>query len=100
MNKLKDYKAYIQDNPNGYWFKRKMYGWGWTPVKWQGWLTFLIYIGFVLYVAITPSPEAQSLDEIKAILVPVGLATVLMITVAWRTGEPLKWQWGIPEKKE
>jgi len=35
---LKKYIAYLKDNPKRYWFKAKMYGWGWTPVKWQDWL--------------------------------------------------------------
>lgn len=32
---FKNYLDYIRDNPHGYWFKRKLYGWGWTPVTWQ-----------------------------------------------------------------
>jgi hypothetical protein len=22
---------YLRNNPQRYWFKRKLYGWGWTP---------------------------------------------------------------------
>ena len=32
---FKNYLDYIRDNPKGYWFKRKPFGYGWTPVKWQ-----------------------------------------------------------------
>ena len=31
-----NFKEYIRNNPKGYWFKRKLYGWGWFPVKWEG----------------------------------------------------------------
>ena len=30
---LKQYIAYLKDNPQGYWFKAKLYGWGWVPVN-------------------------------------------------------------------
>lgn len=35
---LKEYLEYLKDNPKHLWFKRKLYGWGWVPVRWQGWL--------------------------------------------------------------
>lgn len=44
---LQKYRDYLQDNPKKLWFKRKLYGWGWTPVKWQGWLTIIIYIALI-----------------------------------------------------
>lgn len=36
MSLIKNCVEYLKDNPEGYWFKRKLYGWGWTPAKWQG----------------------------------------------------------------
>lgn len=30
------------------WFKRKTYGWGWTPVAWQGWLVIVLYVLFIV----------------------------------------------------
>lgn len=48
MGILKSYMDCSKDNPYGYWFKRKLYVWGWTPTKWQGWLVILIFILFVL----------------------------------------------------
>ena len=30
------------------WFKRKTYGYGWTPATWQGWLIIAVWIGLVL----------------------------------------------------
>ncbi len=48
---FKKYLDYIRDNPHGYWFKRKPFGWGWTPVKWQGWLVILVYIVPIMILA-------------------------------------------------
>ena len=31
-----------------YWFKRRRFGWGWTPVTWQGWLTVAFFIGLII----------------------------------------------------
>ena len=30
---IKEYIAYLKDNPQGYWFKARLYGWGWVPVN-------------------------------------------------------------------
>ncbi len=61
---IKEYIAYLKDNPQGYWFKRKLYGWGWTPAKWQGWVVVLAFVIFLLGSALllgeTPSPEGAT----------------------------------------
>ena len=44
MNVLKQYIEYLKNNPEGYWFKRKLYGWGWTPATWQGWLVLAVFV--------------------------------------------------------
>lgn len=44
---IKEYIAYLKDNPQGYWFKAKLYGWGWAPVKWQGLLVIAISIAIL-----------------------------------------------------
>ena len=45
---IKEYIKYLKDNPQEYWFKAKLYGWGWTPVKWQGWCVIFLYIVLIL----------------------------------------------------
>lgn len=45
---LKEYRDYFRNNPKGYWFKAKLYGWGWTPVTWQGWCVILVYASLIL----------------------------------------------------
>ncbi|MDA1038260.1 MAG: hypothetical protein O2877_01055 [bacterium] len=98
-NSLKEYIEYIKDNPEGYWFKAKLYGWGWMPATWEGWLTFLIFIGLMAGNAYRL--EASSLSEAEVIkeLIPQTLFLILLLTaICWRTGERPRWQFGIPKK--
>lgn len=83
---------YLKDNPEGYWFKRKLYGIGWMPAKKEGWLTLFAYLTFVfvwLLVVVPDKPDA-SLEVIG----PIVGATFLFLIIVWRTGESLRWQWG------
>ena len=86
--------AYLKDNPEGYWFKRKLYGYGWTPAKKEGWITVGVYLVFVLSLAIMTPADISESKIITHIVGPIVLATILLIVISWRTGEPLKWQWG------
>lgn len=95
---LKKYIAYLKDNPEGYWFKRKLYGWGWTPAKWQGWLITLIYsfliLGLVLSreEAIPGNPDSGS--NFLTFALPIIILTAIFIVVAYKKGEKPRWQWG------
>lgn len=95
-----EYMAYIKDNPEGYWFKRKLYGYGWTPAKPAGWAVIgaylLFVIGVVWYTETHGTVEASPGKFIALILA----ATVLLVVIAWRTGEPPRWQWGIKHDEE
>ena len=97
---LKNYINYIKDNPEGYWFKRKMYGWGWTPVKWQGWVVILGFVFFVMAQEILFDFTAKSTTDIWLFLANTFLAVVALILICKITGEKPKWQWGIPSDKE
>lgn len=96
---IASYRAYLNDNPKRYWFRRKLYGWGWTPATWQGWLVLL---GFVLLMLLngyrlgmTASPDDGTVSNF--VLEIVGLS-LLLIVICWQKGEPPKWQWGLPDK--
>ncbi len=93
---LKEYSAYLKDNPKGYWFKRKLYGWGWTPVKWQGWLVIIIGIAiaaFGIYVG-----DAD--DAPGAALLGIVLMFLLIFVFGFWKGERPHWQWGLPKNNE
>lgn len=99
---IKEYIAYLKDNPKGYWFKRKLYGWGWTPAKWQGWCVILIYILIILSLVLTRedaipgNPDSGS--NFLTFALPIIVLTVLLIIVAYKKGEKPRWQWEIKKK--
>lgn len=100
MDYFKDLIAYHKDNPQGYWFKRKLYGWGWTPVTWQGWLVTFGFIATILLFATALDETATARDAAFTFFLPILLLTVAFIRIAYKKGEPPKWQWGIPKKED
>ena len=96
---FKKFIDYYKDNPQGYWFKRKLYGWGWTPVKWQGWLVILLFVGWIL-CTILWLRNNHSPNRLLILFASVIVAVILMIVIAHVKGEKPKWQWGIPRKKD
>jgi phosphatidylserine synthase len=77
------------------WFRRKTYGWGWTPASWEGWLVMLVY--FCLIIAIFQRIDAHShsgSDTLIGFAVPFIALTVLLLLITYMKGEPPRWQWG------
>lgn len=98
-----NYFAYIKDNPQGYWFKRKCYGWGWVPVRWQGWAVVLLYVLLVLSLVLTREKDIpgnpDSGSNFLVFALPIIVLTVILIVVAYKKGEKPRWQWGKPVEK-
>ncbi len=80
------------------WFKRKLYGWGWAPSTWQGWLATLVY--FICMLALALSREESipgnpdSGSNFLVLGLPVTVLTVAFIFVVYKKGEKPRWQWG------
>ncbi|MCA9366439.1 hypothetical protein KC722_02560 [Candidatus Kaiserbacteria bacterium] len=101
MSFWKRYKAYVKDNPERYWFKRKLFGWGWTPVTWQGWLVTLSVVVAILLNAFCRNLEAMTDREaLTQIVAPSLLLAVLLIVICYKTGESPRWTWGFPKDKD
>ena len=100
MNYFKEYLAYLKDNPEGYWFKRKLYGWGWTPATTEGWVVIFVFIGLLIgngiYFANTPMPTSGVLLWFFARTL---VLVALVIVICYKKGEKPKWQWGPTEPK-
>jgi hypothetical protein len=80
---FKQYFKYLKDNPRGYWFKRRLFGWGWVPVKWQGWLVVAVSVALVVFgIYIGETDDAPG-----AALLGVLLATVLIFGFGYLKGE-------------
>ncbi|OGZ04815.1 MAG: hypothetical protein A2845_05650 [Candidatus Lloydbacteria bacterium RIFCSPHIGHO2_01_FULL_49_22] len=96
---LKRYIEYLKDNPHGYWFKRKLFGWGWTPVTWQGWLAIVLYVAALLRLSLTLDENSSTRETFFNFMLPFVLLTVLLL-ICYRKGERPRWQWGIPKKTD
>ena len=93
---FKEYIAYIKDNPNNYWFKRKLYGWGWVPVKWQGWFVIAIFIGLLILNSIPLESKSEpSAGQITWFFIKTILSVAILIFICYKKGEKPKWQWGV-----
>jgi len=96
MNIIERYRAYLKDNPKGYWFKAKLYGWGWVPVTWQGWLVVALGVAFLIagiYIGDTDDAPGAAL---LGLLLMIGL----IFYFGYRKGEKPRWQWGFPKKRQ
>ncbi|WP_413942928.1 hypothetical protein [Bdellovibrio sp. HCB-162] len=82
-------------NSKTLWFKRKRYGWGWTPNTIQGWVTILVYTILVaLYPLLTEADGSFSAPVFLAITIPL---TIGLIILCYLKGEKPKWSWGKEE---
>jgi hypothetical protein len=78
-----------------YWFRPKRYGYGATPVTWQGWAftvgTVLAMVAASLYLRLT----AKSFGALVAILVFDAMAIAILVIVSYRKTEgEWRWRWG------
>lgn len=93
---LNKYLAYLRDNPNGYWFKRKLFGWGWVPVKWQGWAVIL----FAIAIALGGGYIGEKYDAPGAVLLAVLLTVIIIFVFGYWKGQKPRWQWGFPKDED
>lgn len=78
----------MENNNKKIWFKRKTYGFGWTPVSWQGWVFLLVWVAVFLSLLSKIDHEAG-----KNILFVVIMMAILLY-VSYKKGESPRWQWG------
>ncbi len=85
-------------HPRTIWFKRKRYGWGWTPCTWQGWAITLGFVVLIVGFALTLDSNSSPREIMFTYVLPVTLLTITLIRIAYKTGETPRWQWG--DKKQ
>ncbi len=73
---------------DGYWFATKLFGFGATPVTWQGWATL---VGFV---AIVIAAAAMVRDPVAIIAVVIALAVPFAALTYAKTDGGWHWRWG------
>jgi hypothetical protein len=94
MITARQYINYLKDNPKGYWFKRKLFGWGWVPATWQGWIVILILV--IYFVVCSELFLARDHPVEYAISILIGVLAVVII--GYLKGEKPRWQWGSESK--
>ena len=78
---------------NSLWFKRRRYGYGWTPVTWQGWTTVGGFLAIVLVVAFLA--ENAETDGLRWVYLNfMFAAALLLIGISFSKGPSPKWRWG------
>lgn len=76
------------------WFKRKRYGFGWTPVTWQGWAVIIVWIA-VFYFGVVKMDH----EWLKNLIVLIVMVAILFY-ICYKKGEKPRWQWGDENKAE
>lgn len=81
---------------NNYWFKRRRYGYGWTPVTVQGWSTVLIYALVVMLAAnqLLGDPNQTPNENLGLFLIVFAIATTVLVFISLRKGPQPRWRWG------
>jgi drug/metabolite transporter (DMT)-like permease len=82
----------VNDEPT-FWFPVKRYGWGWgLPVRWQGWLVLVGFLGLFFAGIYYFTPRRATL----CLLLYIVVLTALLIAIVALKGErPLRWRWGL-----
>ncbi len=78
-------------NPRGYWFKRRRYGWGWTPASPQGWLALAVFVGALMLPKVIMGEDSQK--GIPGKIWRWGLSAGFLAFVSTRGPKP-RWRWG------
>lgn len=85
---------------NKLWFRRKTYGWGWTPITWQGWLVTAVVVVIPLLIKyITKMMELEKHTQYFYTWASVPILVMALTLICFRYGEKPRWQWGIKRTK-
>jgi hypothetical protein len=78
-----------------YWFRPKRYGYGATPVTWQGWAITIA----AAFVVITASIRLSALSAVDPWFWAIVVIDAVVITALWiisrgKTDGEWRWRWG------
>jgi hypothetical protein len=78
-----------------FWFKPKRYGYGVTPVTWQGWiLTIATAIAVIATSMLVPIFAARTPWVFVAVPIALLLIACLLIVSRRKTEGEWRWRWG------
>ena len=82
---------------SNYWFKRRRYGYGWTPVTWQGWLTVVAFLALVILgaaVLLKDTPRNTFSTELVVFSAFLAVVVAVAVGISRVKGPKPKWRWG------
>ena len=80
---------------NKLWFKAKSYGWGWTPVTWQGWVVTVVFSALIYLNYVRLESVAGTEQELMMFYIPETIILALiLILICYKKGERPEWRWG------
>jgi hypothetical protein len=80
---------------NEYWFVPKRYGYGATPVTWEGWVVVAIFVAIVAaFALIYRRRKAANLSNRTPWLALAASIAVFVWVCAMKTNGTWAWRWG------
>ena len=87
---------------NQYWFRPKKWGWGFTPITWEGWLATLVLVGVLLTSAwINNFFEITGPNGKQAAQFFFDMILIILVTTPYMlkgTKGEVKWNFGTANK--
>ncbi|HEV2627804.1 MAG TPA: hypothetical protein VGV41_04085 [Pseudolabrys sp.] len=78
-----------------YWFRPKRYGYGATPISWEGWAVTLATVLAMVVVSFALRLETKSYLSLAALIAFDAVALVLLFIVSrCKTEGEWRWRWG------
>jgi hypothetical protein len=74
-----------------YWFKRRRYGYGWTPVTKEGWGAVAAYFLVIFGAAFIIQDTKLGIALYLALVVAGAIG---LMTLSYKKGPKPKWRWG------
>ncbi|MBX4198947.1 hypothetical protein KW800_01565 [Candidatus Parcubacteria bacterium] len=75
------------------WFKAKRFGWGWTPITWEGWVLTFIYLAGLVHYATKASLEHSASDFLISFAFDFIILSTPFLIVCYLKGEHPHWNW-------
>jgi hypothetical protein len=78
-----------------YWFKPREYGYGATPVSWQGWaITIATMVVVVMSSVVVPALANGAAWALSAVVIDALAIVALIIVSRRKTDGEWRWRWG------
>jgi len=74
------------------WFGAKKYGYGWTPITWEGWAILVVFTVFITWRSFKINPS--STGSIIQLVLESLVAVSILIWICVKKGEKARWRWG------